>query len=197
MAGSETRSRAKRSADRTSPKNGNLDEAALRQLLAALRAASAGDFDLRLPEGQGGLSGELAKAFNDLAERRSSLVDELQNVARVVNREGRLTERVSLPRARGEWKETVEAVNGMIDDLVRPTTEIARVIDAVADGDLSQKMELKIDGRPLRGEFRRIGTTVNSMVDQLSTLADEVTRVAREVGTEGKLGGQEIGRAHV
>ena len=78
----------------------------------------------------------------------------------------------------------------MIDDLVRPTTEIARVIDAVAVGDLSQKMELKIDGRPLRGEFRRIGTTVNAMVDQLSSFADEVTRVAREVGTEGKLGGQ-------
>ena len=81
-------------------------------------------------------------------------------------------------------------MNGMIDDLVRPTTEIARVIDAVADGDLSQKMAQRIDGRPLRGEFLRIGTTVNAMVDQLSSFADEVTRVAREVGTEGKLGGQ-------
>ena len=78
----------------------------------------------------------------------------------------------------------------MIDDLVRPTTEIARVIDAVAEGDLSQKMDCKIDGRPVRGEFLRIGTTVNAMVDQLSSFADEVTRVAREVGTEGKLGGQ-------
>ena len=192
MAASETKSRAKRPGGRAAKGNGNgtIDEASLRQLLAALRAASAGDFDLRLPEGQGGLSGELAKAYNDLADRRSSLADELQNVARVVNREGRLTERVSLPRYRGAWKQTVDAVNGMIDDLVRPTTEIARVIDAVADGDLSQKMELKIEGRPLRGEFRRIGTTVNAMVDQLSSFADEVTRVAREVGTEGKLGGQ-------
>src|SRR3954447_17293713 len=78
----------------------------------------------------------------------------------------------------------------MIEDLVRPTTEVARVIDAVAEGDLNQKMQLKIEGRPVKGEFLRIGTTVNAMVDQLSSFADEVTRVAREVGTEGKLGGQ-------
>jgi methyl-accepting chemotaxis protein len=104
----ETRSRAKKARGRTTQGNGSVDEAALRQLLAALRGASAGDFDLRLPEGQGGISGELAKAFNDLAERRSSLADELQSVARVVNREGRLNERVSLPRSRGAWKETVE-----------------------------------------------------------------------------------------
>ncbi len=189
MAASETKSRAKGSR-RTATGNGSIDEATLRQLLAALRAASAGDFDLRMSEGRGGLSGELARADNDLADRRSSFADELQRVARVVNREGRLTERVSLPRYRGAWRETVDAVNGMIEDLVRPTAEIARVIDAVADGDLSQKLELRIAGRALRGEFRRIGMTVNAMVDQLSSLADEVTRVAREVGTEGKLGGQ-------
>src|SRR5205814_474391 len=83
-----------------------------------------------------------------------------------------------------------DALNTLIDDLVRPTTEVARVIDAVADGDLSQKMALKIEGQSVKGEFLRIGTTVNAMVDQLSSFADEVTRVAREVGTEGKLGGQ-------
>jgi HAMP domain-containing protein/CheY-like chemotaxis protein/putative methionine-R-sulfoxide reductase with GAF domain len=187
VAASDTRSRK---STRRATGNGTVDEATVRQLLAALRAASAGDFDLRLAEGQGGLAGQLAKAYNDLADRRSGFADELQRVSRVVNREGRLTERVSRSGHRGAWRETVAAVNSMIDDLVRPTTEIARVIDAVADGDLSQKMELKIDGRALRGEFRRIGTTVNAMVDQLSALADEVTRVAREVGTEGKLGGQ-------
>ncbi len=168
-------SRAKAPArGRTANGAGTVDEKTLRQLLAGLRAANAGDFDLRLEEGQGGLSGQLAKAFNDLADRRSALTDELQRVAHVVKRDGRLTERVSVPRARGAWKQAVEAVNGMIDDLVRPTTEIARVIDAVAEGDLSQKMDLRIDGRPLRGEFRRIGTTVNAMVDQLSSFADEV-----------------------
>ena len=184
--------RATSGAPARAPTNGrgSVDDATLRQLLAALRAANAGDFELRLEEGQGGLGGQLAKAFNDLADRRSSLTDELQRVALVVKRDGRLTERVSLPRARGAWKQAVEAVNGMMDDLVSPTTEIARVIGAVAEGDLSQKMDLRIDSRPLRGEFRRIGTTVNAMVDQLSSFADEVTRVAREVGTEGKLGGQ-------
>src|SRR5207253_1876061 len=163
--------------------------APLRRLLQALRAAHAGDFDVRLPA-SGGIAGELADAFNKLADRRSALTDELHRVARAVNREGRFTERASLPRAGGAWRGTIDAVNGMIEDLVRPTTEIARVIDAVADGDLSQKMASRIDGRPLRGEFLRIGTTVNGMVDQLSSFADEVTRVAREVGTEGKLGGQ-------
>src|SRR5437763_13260982 len=186
-----TRSKATRTGVAHGPASGNgaVDEAALRELLAALRAASAGDVDFRLSEGHGGLGGELAKAYNELAERRSHLADEMQRVARVV-RDGRLNERVSLPRYRGAWRETTDAVNGMIDDLVRPTTEIARVIDAVADGDLSQRMELRIDGKPVRGEFRRIGTTVNAMVDQLASFADEVTRVAREVGTEGKLGGQ-------
>src|SRR5437764_712383 len=92
--------------------------------------------------------------------------------------------------AHGGWRTTVGAVNGLIDDLVRPTTEVARVIVAVAEGDLAQKMALEIEGRPVKGEFARIGTTVNAMVDQLSAFADEVTRVAREVGTDGKLGGQ-------
>src|SRR5207302_2472308 len=90
----------------------------------------------------------------------------------------------------GAWAEGVRAVNSLIDDLGRPTTEIARVIVAVAEGDLSQKMANEIEGRPLRGEFLRIGRAVNTMVDQLSSFAAEVTRVARDVGTEGKLGGQ-------
>src|SRR2546429_6115468 len=101
-----------------------------------------------------------------------------------------MTERAALHRGRAGWSASVEAVNSMIDDLVRPTTEVARVLGAVAEGDLSQKMPLSIEGRPVKGEFLRIGTTVNSMVDQLSSFAAEVTRVAREVGTEGKLGGQ-------
>src|SRR6201999_1415602 len=104
--------------------------------------------------------------------------------------EGRMTERAVLPDADGAWATSIDSVNALIDDLVRPTTEVARVIDAVAQGDLSQKMALKIEGQPVKGEFQRIGTTVNAVVDQLSSFADEVTRVAREVGTDGKLGGQ-------
>src|SRR5437660_10649646 len=104
-----------------------------------------------------------------------------------------MTERARLRGAQGGWSTTIGSVNGLIDDLVRPSTEVARVIIAVAEGDLSQKMALEIDGKPVRGEFLRIGMTVNRMVDQLRSFASEVTRVAREVGTEGKLGGQ----AHV
>src|SRR5881409_572986 len=101
-----------------------------------------------------------------------------------------MTERMDLRGAKGAWGSNVDSINSLIDDLVRPTTEVARVIVAVAEGDLSQKMALKIEGQPVKGEFLRIGTAVNSMVDQLSSFADEVTRVAREVGTDGKLGGQ-------
>ena len=101
-----------------------------------------------------------------------------------------MDQRASLGSAGGGWESSVESLNALIDDLVRPTTEVASVLDAVADGDLDRKMALTIEGQPVKGEFLRIGTTVNTMVDQLSSFADEVTRVAREVGTEGKLGGQ-------
>ncbi len=111
-------------------------------------------------------------------------------MSKVVGREGRITERAGVAGAPGSWADKVGAVNELIDNLARPTIEVARVIDAVADGDLRQRIQLEIDGQPVRGEFRRIGTTVNAMVDQLSSFAAEVTRVAREVGTEGKLGGQ-------
>ena len=164
--------------------------AELEQLLAALQAARDGDFQLRLPARGKGLSAELNRAFNDLAERRSALTKEVARVGRVIGREGRMTERASAGAAGGHWDETITSLNTLIDDLVRPTTEVARVFDAVAQGDLSQKMALKVEGQPVKGEFLRIGTTVNAMVDQLSSFADEVTRVAREVGTDGKLGGQ-------
>src|SRR4029079_12925672 len=102
-----------------------------------------------------------------------------------------MTERVSLgEHVAGGWATSVGSINALIGDLVQPTTEVARVISAVAEGDLSQKMALEIEGQPVKGEFLRIGTTVNAMVDQLRSFAAEVTRVAKEVGTEGKLGGQ-------
>src|SRR5213078_1406656 len=122
--------------------------------------------------------------------RREGLTRELERVAKVIGRDGRLTERARIRNAKGSWANAVASINGMIDDLVRPIVEVARVLDAVADGDLSQTMPLTIDGRGIRGEFLRIGKTVNAMLAQLSSFAAEVTRVAREVGTEGRLGGQ-------
>src|SRR5206468_8645379 len=125
-----------------------------------------------------------------LAERNARLTDELVRISRIIGREGRMTERARTDGLDGSWTSALESVNRLIDDLVRPTTEVARVIVAVAEGDLTQKMALDIEGQPVKGEFLRIGTAVNAMVNQLSSFADEVTRVAREVGTEGKLGGQ-------
>ncbi len=167
-----------------------LSESDLDGLLDALRAAREGDFSVRLAPAGKGKIGEIARAFNDLQARNDQMSGELVRVGKIIGREGRMTERAKLRDAGGAWATSIDSLNSLIDDLVRPTTEVARVIVAVAEGDLSQKMALKIGGQPVKGEFLRIGTTVNTMVDQLSAFADEVTRVAREVGTEGKLGGQ-------
>jgi HAMP domain-containing protein/signal transduction histidine kinase/ActR/RegA family two-component response regulator len=158
-------------------------------LLKALDSLCAGDFSVRL-EPRGGQLGAVMDRLNDLAVLNERRTRELVRASRVIGREGRMTERLDEVGADGDWGVGAEAINSLIDDLVRPTTEVARVIAAVAEGDLSQKMALEIAGQPVKGEFLRIGTTVNTMVDQLSSFADEVTRVAREVGTEGKLGGQ-------
>jgi HAMP domain-containing protein/CheY-like chemotaxis protein/GAF domain-containing protein len=181
---------APRTARRRPAGNGadGLTQAQLARLVAALEAAAAGDFSVRL-RADGALE-EVAHAFNGLVERNAQVTKELVRVSKVVGREGRINERADVAGAPGSWAEKLGAVNELVDNLARPTTEVARVIDAVADGDLSQRIQLEIEGRPVRGEFRRIGNTVNKMVDQLSSFADEVTRVAREVGTEGKLGGQ-------
>src|SRR3712207_1089852 len=161
-----------------------------RLLLKALRAFRKGDFTARLPTDLTGIGGEIAEAFNDIADLNQGLASELDRVAKVVGKEGRIGERGRLAGATGCWNECIESVNSMIGDIVQPTVEVARVIGAVAKGDLSQSIELETDGRPLRGEFLRIGKVVNTMVGQLGSFASEVTRVAREVGSEGKLGGQ-------
>ena len=166
------------------------DAVVLEEVLAALESLAAGDFTIRLPSRRKGRAGEVARAFNLVAERNSRFSKELDRVAKVVGREGRMQDRIPLGEAPGGWGADAAAVNGLIDDLVRPTTEIFRVLGAVAAGDLSQKMALTIDERPVKGEYRRIGTVVNEMVQSLSTFADEVSRVAREVGIEGRLGGQ-------
>ena len=166
------------------------DEESLRDLLAALKAARDGDFSARLPTRRSSLVGQLNAAFNELMEANAQNAKEMARVAKVVGREGRMMERFDVGAQRGSWADFGRSVNGLIDDLSRPTIEVARVIEAVAKGDLSQKVALTIDGQPVRGEFLRIGNRVNAMVDQLSSFSAEVTRVAREVGTEGKLGGQ-------
>ena len=158
-------------------------------LVASLEALHRGDFNTRLRP-RDGVTRETMDAFNALAERLEHTSLELARVTRVVGRDGEMGERLRMDGLRGGWEVIGDSFNTVISDLVRPSTEVARVIVQVAEGDLSQKMALEIDGKPIRGEFLRIGINVNRMVDQLRAFASEVTRVAREVGTEGKLGGQ-------
>jgi len=162
----------------------------VKALLKALRMMSRGEFSYRLPLDQTGINGELALAFNSAIELQERLTNELDRIATVVGKEGKISQRASMGEATGGWNECINSVNALVADLVRPTSEVARVIGAVAKGDLSQAMSLDIEGAPLKGEFLRTAKTINTMVEQLSSFASEVTRVAREVGTEGKLGGQ-------
>ncbi|MBA2341380.1 MAG: HAMP domain-containing protein [Pyrinomonadaceae bacterium] len=166
----------------------SLDE---KQLLNALTAFKKGDFSVRLPAEWTGVAGKIADAFNDVVELNERMAKELERVSKAVGKEGKIAQRASLRIAPdGAWAEVIESVNTLVDDMARPMSEITRVIGAVANGDLSQTMALEVDGRPLKGEFLRSVKLVNSMVDQLGSFASEVTRVAREVGTEGKLGGE-------
>src|SRR4051812_10397451 len=162
----------------------------LRVLYGVLADYQRGNFTVRMPDDRTGLAGKICDALNITIERNERLVKELERLSTVVGKAGNVKQRAALPSAEGAWSTAVESVNALVSDLVQPTTEVARVIGAVAKGDLTQTMSLEIEDRPLTGEFLRTAKVVNTMVDQLSTFASEVTRVAREVGTEGKLGGQ-------
>jgi len=165
----------------------------LRMLLFTVKSVRRGDFAARMPLGQDGIVTEIGEVLNDIIELNENMANEFVRVRNIVGQEGKMTERVSIGSVKGAWATSVDSVNSLIADLVQPTTEMARVITSVAKGDLSQKMFLEIEGRHVKGEFLRIGNTVNGMVDQLNSFASEVTRVAKEVGTEGRLGGE----AHV
>ena len=159
-------------------------------LLSALMAFKRGDFSARLPEDWTGVPGKIADTFNAVIERNERMTRELERIGRVVGKEGRIAQRASIGEGTNSWADAIGSINNLIGDLVQPTSEMARVIGAVAKGDLSQTMATEIEGRPLKGEFLHTAKTVNAMVGQLGAFASEVTRVAREVGTEGKLGGQ-------
>jgi HAMP domain-containing protein/signal transduction histidine kinase/DNA-binding response OmpR family regulator len=165
-------------------------EARLRKILAAIMAFRDGDFSERLPTEWAGTEGRIAEAFNQAIGHEDRITREVARLSLTVGKEGRIKQRMSVPGATGGWAEKVDSLNTLLDDLVRPTADVARTIGAVAKGDLGQSMELEVDGRPLQGEFLRSAKLVNTMIEQLSVFTSEVTRVAREVGTEGKLGGQ-------
>ena len=166
------------------------DQLDTKQLLTALVALRRGDFSAHLPDHWTGVAGKIADTFNDVIRVNQRLTTELARISRVVGKEGRIRQRASLGQVSGAWAEALGSVNNLVEDLAQPTTEMARVIGAVARGDLSHNMAIEIEGRTLEGDFLRTAKIVNTMVSQLSAFASEVTRVAREVGTEGKLGGQ-------
>ena len=162
----------------------------LDQLLDVLRAMQAGDFPVRLPGSQVGVAGKICDAFNSIVAANQRIAQQLENVGEVVGRQGKTRTRVRFGLADGAWSDMESSINTLIDDLLWPTTAVTRTVTAVARGDLLQTVPMDVDGRPLKGEFLRSATIVNTMIKQLSVFTSEVTRVAREVGTEGKLGGQ-------
>jgi len=165
------------------------DEVDPRVTLKVLSAVKRGDFSARMPATWTGAAGRVAAAMNEIIESNQRLERELQRLSKRVGKEGQI-KRAPLGDAGGAWATTLDAVNDLIEDLARPNAEMGRVIQAVASGDLSQTMPMEIDGRRLQGQFLDTARTVNTLVDQLRLFTSEVTRVAREVGTEGKLGGQ-------
>ncbi|MBL9100066.1 MAG: HAMP domain-containing protein, partial [Myxococcales bacterium] len=159
-------------------------------LLTTLLAVKKGDFSVRLPVDRTGVAGKIYDALNEIIDLNQHMAGEIDRVSVAVGKDGKITQRAALNNASGAWADTIGSVNSLISDLAQPTVEVGRVIGAVAKGDLSHSMAEQVEGRPLSGEFLRTARIVNTMVDQLRSFASEVTRVAREVGTEGKLGGQ-------
>src|SRR5436309_2018290 len=159
-------------------------------ILGSLQTMRDGDFSVRLPGSWTGVAGKIADTFNDIVAANQQMAKELRRVGKVVGKEGRTRERTKFNESRGSWGEMEVSVNTLVEDLLRPTTEVTRAIGAVAQGNLTQTVRLDVDGRPLEGEFLRSANIVNTMIQQLSVFTAEVTRVAREVGTDGKLGGQ-------
>ncbi len=174
----------------STPRPSSSAEARSKRILASMIAFRDGNFSVRLPSEWEGVDGQIAAAFNQAVSYEDRIWREASRLSRAIGREGRLKERMAVPGATGGWATKVDYFNTILDDLARPTAEISRVIGAVAKGDLGQAMALEVDGRPLKGEFLRSAKLVNAMIEQLAVFASEVTRVAREVGTEGKLGGQ-------
>ena len=174
----------------TRPDAQGSDAQGLTELLHALQAMRVGDFSVRMAGDRVGVIGKIADTFNDIVGTNERMAKQLERVGQVVGREGRTRQRVRIGLSDGAWGEMEASVNSLIDDLLWPTTEVTRAIAAVAQGDLLRTVSLDVDGRPLKGEFLRSAEIVNTMIKQLNVFTSEVTRVAREVGTEGKLGGQ-------
>ncbi|HVD99901.1 MAG TPA: HAMP domain-containing protein [Cytophagaceae bacterium] len=161
-----------------------------KELVKVLTEVKNGNFAVRMPIDKVGIDGKICDTLNEIIDLNQKMMLEFTKAGKIIGEQGKLTERISLPKGKGSWQSGVESLNSLISNLVNPTIEIANVISSVAKGNLSTEMSLKIGGHTLKGEFLRISKDVNYMVKQLNLFSQEVTRVAREVGSEGKLGGQ-------
>jgi len=170
--------------------NGKFKGDQLRKMLHVAKSVRQGNLSVRFPVEEDGIPSEIGEVLNDILDLNENMINEFARVSTIVGDEGKLNERASIGPVKGAWATGMNSINSLISNLVQPTNEFSRVITSVARGDLSQKMPLEIEGRTLKGEYLRIGTVVNSMLDQLSFFSSEVSRVAKEVGLEGKLGGQ-------
>src|ERR1700751_3968360 len=193
---SKTASTATAEAEPLAKKNGQsatgteLVAANMSVILARLQTMRDGDFSVRLPGNWTGLAGKIADTFNDIVAANQQMAKELKRVGQAVGKAGRTRERMRFDLPKAAWGDMEVSVNTLVDDLLRPTTEVTRAIAGVAKGNLTQTVQLDVDGRPLEGEFLRSATIINTMIQQLGVFTSEATRVAREVGTDGKLGGQ-------
>jgi HAMP domain-containing protein/CheY-like chemotaxis protein/predicted transcriptional regulator len=192
LSNSETPANKKSAATPQAAANGanGAESFHIHELLPALQAMRVGDFSVRISGGRLGIEGKIADTLNEIAAANERMAQQLERVGQRVGKEGKTKQRVRFGLSNGAWGEMESSVNTLIDDLLWPTTEVTRAITAVAQGDLLETVRLDVDGRPLQGEFLRSASIVNTMIKQLSVFTSEVTRVAREVGTEGKLGGQ-------
>ena len=166
------------------------DFLAMRPVLHSLNAMRKGNFSVRLPTDWVGLEGKIADAFNEIIAANERMAKDLRHVSKVVGKQSRTGQRARFSDTGGAWQGMEDSINSLIGDLAWPTTEVTRTIGAVAKGNLTEAMSLERDGQPLQGEFLRSAKIVNTLIAQLGVFTSEVTRVAREVGTEGKLGGQ-------
>ncbi len=189
VAASRERKRVKR-------KNGDAllatDSSELAVILQTLLSVRNGDFSVRLPVVWTGLTGRIADTFNEIVGANQQMALELKRLGQTLGKEGKIRERVRFNIPQGAWGEMEGSVNTLTEDLLRPITEVTRAIAAVAQGNLTQTVRMEVDNRPLEGEFLRSANIVNTMIQQLGVFTAEVTRVAREVGTDGKLGGQAV-----
>ncbi|MES2874138.1 MAG: HAMP domain-containing protein [Bacteroidota bacterium] len=162
----------------------------LKKLLNVLTQVKNGNLDIRMPVTQAGINGRICEVLNDIIHINQRLVSEISTAEVIIGKKGNLSKRIAMPEAKGEWAKGVNSLNDLITDLTSPALEIAGMINSVANGDLSKQIPLEINGQPLKGEFLRMAKESNQMLSKLQLFSMEVTRVARQVGSEGKLGEQ-------